>query len=88
MWIKAQIVLSVSKERETKRGIQHLTELYMIDADNKRNLYVGQIWGEKFYSYEENEIITFQIAGVSERNKKIYLTLKPEELPEADEVPF
>ena len=83
MWIKAQIVSSENREIETKRGIQYLTELFLIDADNKRNLYVGQIWGEEFYSYQENEVVTFQIAGVSERNKKIYLTLKPEELPEA-----
>ncbi len=88
MWIKAQIVSGENREIETKRGVQYLTELFLIDTDNKRNLYVGQIWGEKFYSYQENDVVTFQIAGVSERNKKVYLTLKPEELPETDEVPF
>ncbi|MCR4286548.1 MAG: hypothetical protein NUW09_00885 [Deltaproteobacteria bacterium] len=79
MWIRAQIVGCENRELETKRGVQHLTELYILDADNKKNLYVGQIWGEKFYSYPENEVVTFQIAGVSERGKKVYLSLLPED---------
>ena len=79
MWIKAQIVLSVSKERDTKRDLKYLTELFMIDSDSKQNLYVGQMWGDKPHTYPENEIVTFQVGGVYGQGKKIYLSLLPEE---------
>ncbi len=81
MWIKAQIVGSSNRERETQKGLQYITELFMVDADYKQNLYIGQIWGEKVYSYEENEVVTFQVTGMFGTGKKIYLTLKPEEIP-------
>lgn len=79
MWIKAMVVGCENREIETKRGKQCLTELFILDADNKKNIYVGQIWGKKFYNYKENEIVTFPISGITEKNKKTYLSLAVEE---------
>ena len=80
MWIKAQVILSDNKEIETKRGIKYRTELFMIDADNKQNLYVGQMYGDRPRTYPEDEVMTFQVAGVHSMGKKIYLSLKPDDL--------
>ena len=78
MQIRAMVVGCENREIETKRGKQSLTELFLIDADNKKNMYVGQIWDDKFHSYKESEVVNFTVAGVSERNKKIYLSLVPQ----------
>lgn len=78
MLINAQIIKCESREIETVRGKQILTELYIIDADIKKNFYVGLILGERAYSYKENEIVTFQ-ASVSVRNKRLCMILTPEE---------
>ena len=78
MFINAQIVKCESKVVETPRGNQFLTELYLIDADTKKNFYVGLILGERAYNYKENEIVTFQ-ASVSVRNKRLCMILTPEE---------
>ncbi len=78
MQIRAMVVGCENREIETKRGKQSLTELFLIDADSKKNMYVGQIWDDKFHSYKEAEVVNFTVAGVSERNKKIYLSLVPQ----------
>lgn len=78
MQIRAMVVGCENREIETKRGKLSLTELFLIDADSKKNMYVGQIWDDKFHSYKEAEVVNFTVAGVSERNKKIYLSLVPQ----------
>ncbi|MBI2412896.1 MAG: hypothetical protein HYV24_06780 [Deltaproteobacteria bacterium] len=78
MQIRAMVVGCENREIETKRGKQSLKELFLIDADSKKNMYVGQIWDDKFHSYKEAEVVNFTVAGVSERNKKIYLSLVPQ----------
>lgn len=80
MWIKAQVVLSNNKEIETKKGIKYRTELFMIDADNKQSLYVGRMYGERPRTFPEDEVITFQVAGVYSMGKKTFLSLKPDDL--------
>jgi len=79
MQIRAMVVSCENREIETKRGKQFLTELFIIDADNMKNLYVGQILDEKFHSYKNDEVVSFTVAGVSERNKKTYLSLLPQD---------
>lgn len=77
MQIRAKVIGCENREIETKRGRQSLTELFIIDADNKKNMYIGQIWDEKPHSYKEDEVVNFTVAGIAERGKKIYLSLVP-----------
>jgi len=86
MLINAKVFRCMSREIETTRGKKDLTELYLLDVDTK-NFYVGQILGDRGYSYKESEIVTFQV-GVITRKKKIYLTITPEEAERASNPPL
>ena len=77
MQIRVKVMGCENREIETKRGKQFLTELFIVDADNMKNLYVGQILDEKFHSYKKGDIVDFTVADVFERNKKTYLSLVP-----------
>ncbi|MBI1910862.1 MAG: hypothetical protein HYS21_02560 [Deltaproteobacteria bacterium] len=80
MQIRATIIGCEKREIETKRGNQFLTELFIIDTDNNKNMYIGQILDKKtFYSYKETEVVNFTVIGISERNRKLYLSIVPQD---------
>ena len=75
MWIKAKIIGFKQNEIETDEGKLCLTDVYIIDADNDRDIYSGLIIGDKFHKFRIDDVVTFEIIGFNGKGRRVTLSL-------------